>query len=387
MVVACGPQALSPNEEEEYKKRPLDSETKKKLFEAIDNNNIEKVKTFFDIYKGVVNARDEDKMTPFLHAAKEGLPEILRLLLKKGADVSATDKNGNNALHEACRMGHFETANWLLNNCKTKLDLEARGSFGRTPFLLAAQKGHLDILKLLKENGANASVTDKNGHNALHFACMMGKTETVNWLLKKCNINLEAKDNWYKRTPFLLAAEKGHLEILKALKAYGASVSATEKYGENALYSASKIGHFETVNWLLKECNISLEDKDDSGKMTPFLIAAKKGHLDILKLLKAYEADVNATDKDGDNALQLAWMANHFETVRWLLNNCKINLEAKNKRYKRTLFLLAAEKGHLDILKLLEEKRANIYATDRCGNNALHLACIMDRNRDSQMAS
>ena len=114
----------------------------------------------------------------------------------------------------------------------------------------------------------------------------MGHFETVNWLLYNFFLNLEAKGGSDKRTPFLFAAEKGHLDILKALEEDEADVYAKDKYGKNALHFACMMGHFETVNWLLNNCNFNLEDKNNRDKKTPFLLAAKNGHLDILKSLK-----------------------------------------------------------------------------------------------------
>ena len=50
-----------------------------------------------------------------------------------------------------------------------------------------------------------------------------------------------------------------------------------------------------------------------------------------------------------------------------------MNLEAKGS-LERTAFLCAAENGHLDILKALEEAGADVYAKDKDGYNALQLA-------------
>ena len=90
----------------------------------------------------------------------------------------------------------------------------------------------------------------------------MDRTETVRWLLKKCNINLEAKGGWYKehkRTPFLIAAQYGHLDILKLLEKAGADVNATNEDGDNALQSAKYSGNQEMIRYLQNKGSFNLE--------------------------------------------------------------------------------------------------------------------------------
>ena len=185
-----------------------------------------------------LEARGFLERTPFLFAAQKGHLDILELLKEKGADIYATDKDGDNALHFACTMGRADIVIWLLDNCD--MNLETKGSWERTPFLHAAEEGHLQIVKLLKEKGADIYAKDKDGDNALHLACMMGSTETVRWLINHCNMNLEARGS-LERTPFLCAAENGHLDILKALEEAGADVYAKDKNGNNALHWPSVV--------------------------------------------------------------------------------------------------------------------------------------------------
>ena len=166
------------------------------------------------------------------------------------------------------------------------MNLEARGFLERTPFLFAAQKGHLDILELLKEKGADIYATDKDGDNALHFACTMGRADIVIWLLDNCDMNLETKGSW-ERTPFLHAAEEGHLQIVKLLKEKGADIYAKDKDGDNALHLACLSSEgVEMVTWLLDECKINVEAKERNRKKTPFLFAAEKGKLKIAQAIK-----------------------------------------------------------------------------------------------------
>ena len=53
-----------------------------------------------------LNKIDDKRRTALIWAAKRGHETVMRLLLKKGADVNVKDQSGSTALHEAARRGH-----------------------------------------------------------------------------------------------------------------------------------------------------------------------------------------------------------------------------------------------------------------------------------------
>lgn len=62
--------------------------------------------------------------------------------------------------------------------------LDSPDPHGRTPLILAAAFGHVEILEFLLANGANPEISCKNGRTALHWAIEEGKVEAVKSLLK-----------------------------------------------------------------------------------------------------------------------------------------------------------------------------------------------------------
>ena len=77
----------------------------------------------------------------------------------------------------------------------------------------------------------------------------------------------------------MIAASKGHTEIVKLLLEAKASVNHTEKVRVQVFCCLFSITCFQDHGW------------------SALFFAAKKGHLDIMKLLLKYEADVSLKAK------------------------------------------------------------------------------------------
>lgn len=177
--------------------------------------------------------------SPLHLAAMVNQPEVVRKLVVAGAEVTSQDKDGNTALHIACRNGNLSVITSLIQpvqqnetsqiKYKTSYrnipqDLSIRNYDGLSCLHLAAMKGHLDIVDLLINNNPDIiNITDaKSGRTVLHNACAAGETDLVRLLLrnKNCDINARAFDDY---TPFDLARARGHELICTALAAAGAS--------------------------------------------------------------------------------------------------------------------------------------------------------------------
>src|SRR5436190_387438 len=76
----------------------------------------------------------------------------------------------------------------------------------------AAQNGHVNAIKALKEDGADVAAQDKD-----------------------------------RRTPMHWAAQNGHMDAIEALKEAGADVAAQDKYGSTPMYSATDYGHVTAI--------------------------------------------------------------------------------------------------------------------------------------------
>ena len=83
----------------------------------------------------------------------------MNILINNGADLSAKDGTGWNAMHELTRCPDTDAvdmANILLKN-KNIAAMDARNLFGMTPFLIACSQQKENIARLLMLHGANVN--------------------------------------------------------------------------------------------------------------------------------------------------------------------------------------------------------------------------------------
>jgi uncharacterized protein len=128
-----------------------------------------------------VNAKDDIQDSPFLYAGAEGRIEILKMTLAAGADLNSTNRYGGTALIPAAHHGHTEAVRILLG---TAIDKDHVNRLGWTALIEAVILGdggsvHSEIVRLLVEAGASASIADKEGVTPLAHARRRGFREMV----------------------------------------------------------------------------------------------------------------------------------------------------------------------------------------------------------------
>lgn len=124
-----------------------------------------------------INKPNHEGVTPIILASMLGKNEIIKALRANGADIEASDKDGNTAFIHACRNKNESTALLLLN---MGANIQHIGGMRRTPLMAAASEGLLntvtEILTTVRRNfpesekKAYLSLTDSNGETALQIA-------------------------------------------------------------------------------------------------------------------------------------------------------------------------------------------------------------------------
>jgi ankyrin repeat protein len=118
---------------------------------------------------------------------------------------------------------------------------------------------------------------------ALADACARGDLAVVGRLIRRNHalVNQRMTDNG--ATPLLVAAQKGHLAVVKFLVEEGkASVDQATNDDATPLFIAAQEGHLDVVKYLVEEGKANVNQSRISGA-TPLFIAAQNGHLCVVK--------------------------------------------------------------------------------------------------------
>jgi len=103
---------------------------------------------------------DDEGMTPLDYARDSGLPDMFDVL---------SERVGRH-LHDAVRCGNIAKVKHMLG--KGKENIEHKDEQCRTPLIIAVISNHLEIIRLLLEEGANPEAQDSNGHSVYRWASL-----------------------------------------------------------------------------------------------------------------------------------------------------------------------------------------------------------------------
>lgn len=323
-----------------------------------------------------VNAPLDDRGRTALHLAVEKNDErAVQRLLRLGAHINQTDKQGQTPLFEAAAHKNAGMID-LLTSRGARID--HRDTQGRSIADWAIEKG-ADALfvDILAGYGAPFEPARTTRRTPLHRAAAEGRSDLIDTLLLQ-GISINARDSEGK-TPLLLAAENGQLDAMRALVARGASPVMRDNDIVTPLHAAAARGDAAAVDFLLTlpevRTNINQHAAYSSG-FTPVMVAASKNHVAVIERLVAHGADVNQTDNQNRHSLFIAVETGQTDAVRKLIAlGADAGKDVLSNSNKSPMMHWIHEKDYKQTLALLVEAGADINATDSNGQTALHRAC------------
>ena len=155
-------------------------------------------------------------------AAREGNLERVRALLAQRNDVNMPLGDGMTALHWAAERGDAAMTTALLK-AGAKVTPTTRNG-GYTPLHIAARSGNGAVVQALLAAGASHAVLTTTGVTALHLAAQSGDVASVNALIaKKADVNV--REATWGQTPLMFAAASDRSGAVAALLKAGATSS------------------------------------------------------------------------------------------------------------------------------------------------------------------
>ena len=125
---------------------------------------------------------------------------------------------------------------------------------------------------------------------------------------------------------------------------------------KTALYIACEKGYADIAKFLLgKKADASICDTENaisSTRYSPLTVAAKNGHLAVVKVLLLSGIDIEARDDGDRTALYAAAVGNKPDVVRFLCeSNAKVNILARHNSWSP--LSAAIQEGYVEVVKTL----------------------------------
>ena len=382
------------------------------LYQAIKHNNIKAVKFFIE-NNAYVEIATFDGITPLVLAIEENKPKIVELLIKEGkANIYGVyaKETEKYPIYCAVKNKNLNIIKILLNN---NFNLKEENYI----LSYAMENSDENIIKYLVENGANINYeifyeNEESKRTILYDAVLSLNLKLVEYFLDKgasienagksdiygniitaaagskfnnsndkSPVDLEAleksaensakimqtiiskvdkkliNDSLEGKTPLIIAVGNSYIDTAKILIENGANINAVDIEGWSALSYAVNNGDIEIAKLLLEN---KAKIKDE------LLIAIKspivESSINIMKLLIDNKANINYTDENGFNPLNIAIESGDMELTKFLITNgANVNSLMQDGV---SLIGYAIAQNNMDLLQILIENGANVNYTN-----------------------
>ena len=282
-----------------------------------------------------------------LHKAacsKRDCPEVCVMLIAKGAQVNATDGNGDTSLQVACQKGNMKSADVLVENDG---DCNVLNVCGETLLHLAC-KSRVECVELcdkLISHGVNPHIADREGNLPLHVAFKNRLAKTFGWLFEQLGystLNDLEKVNIGKEDLVAnldSANEAGDTRLCHHILELIAKLDTSKRFSLSALNCRSRSGYlllhtaieqqdFTLCQYLIDHgASVNAEvvplhnDRRRIYNEHPLHLAAELGDIDLCRLLIEHGAIVDAEMKGGRTALHLAIVKQDNNVAQLLMSH------------------------------------------------------------------
>lgn len=315
--------------------------------------------------------------TSLVRAVKISDPDRVRTLMYANVDVNEKNYAGITPLTIAAEKGNMEIIRMLVEDGKAIVNDPS--SYGVTPLIAAAAAGNEEVVSYLVEHGADVSLKDDLGKTALIYAVNIDNPKLVSNVIKLDNKAINLPDN-SGNTALIYAAQKGLTDNIRILLSNGAKVNyRNPATGLSALSAAAAEGHDDVIRLLVRTGKADVNLSDLSGR-TPIFYAIEQNKVNALRTLLSLGADVNAQDNNGVTALMRASAKNRQDCVDLLLNQKGIKLDQKDFQ-DRTAIIYSVYADELAPAQALVKAGANLDVRDATQNTPLMSAVKAKNDR------
>ncbi len=238
-------------------------------------------------------------------AAAIALPLLLAGMLWSSGNVAAeptgptSRPDGSTPLQWAVFEGDDAEVKRLL---AAGADPTVANDYGVDALQLAADSSNNEVIRLLLKAGANANSANPEGETVLHLVARAGNVEAAKLLLR-AGARVDARERFGEQTPLMWATARRHPEMVRLLVSKGAEVDA-----RSAVRDYQRVATAESRSKQL-----------DRGGFTPLMYAARENCRECVKILLKDQADISLPDPAGMTALHIALLNANWDIARALI--------------------------------------------------------------------
>lgn len=346
-----------------------------------------------------VNIRNTDGQTPLHKAIIAGHDYLVgHLLQKSGVQLNTSDKqNGMTPLHYACLYGQSDIVTRLIQHNPKLLWQVVNNDVRSNCLHLAAQQGHLAIIRQLVEWGDELSHKQTSkGDNIAHLAAAEGHEAIIRYifsrddnqyLLGMLNNNAQtvlhavanAQSSNTGRSDYINAAKKNIIRCL--IDQVRLNSNWADSNGDTVLHQAISNQQFVIARYLVACYGDRFElNKFNLKEQSPLMLALQNGGSDIAnKLLDSGvdPADIDALAKQynsSEGALHYLARQGYGSLIARFIATMQLDSDAIDSRNRReqTPLCIAAHSNQSQAFQKLIEHQADPVTLDVDNNNCLH---------------
>jgi len=247
---------------------------------------------------------DSGGFTPLLYAARENCAACADVLLKNKADIDLPDPDGVSPLLVAIMNANWDLATQLI---QAGADVSQWDIFGEAPLATA-----IDLRQRI--DGGRASIDAPNATSGLAVVKLLlerGADPNMQFFFKPANARGVVTTRG--ATPLIRAAVNGDLEVVKLLLEHGADAAVTTADRQTPIHAvlagrAPEPQALELIRTLQKagtDVNVValINHPEEIRGGTALHYAVRKRYKTVIKELASFGIDMNAVDQDGLTAL------------------------------------------------------------------------------------
>jgi ribosomal protein L30E len=245
---------------------------------------------------GIVGILKLDGVYEIWNEIKEELKELQNSWIQKF-------ENDPKLIWSCAFYGHFDLLKRIMENCKERNGLyinQACFKTGKTPLLVSVERDHLEVVKLLIENGADPDIPDFTLNRPIHLC----KSEAMANLLEYID-----KENASGFTAIESAVINQNIDVIKVF------ISKTKIDPKRLLFAATIPNSDKPISYLLKN-----QKFDTINHMDLLMKSVQNGSYEVFKFLisQKREIDYERRNSDDETILEISKRVGNIGISRYL---------------------------------------------------------------------